>query len=243
MTNFSGATRTSARWFTPENWVLLLPIAGGALVLVLQLFILLPPLLLQAQQRRQAIGVLERQQAQLPRLRDQLRTSQIELQRKRDQQQRLLTLVAGTEDLRTWLTGLNDIAAATGVVVAQVEPGPLQAYVPPPPPAEPAAGQATPATPATPKLPVDPLLVPNLQKRTATITLRGTFHNLQRFLQQLETLQVIAITSDLQLGRPGQVGIPGLVAQQPSSAQANDQTQRLELRLKLSAYGRVPGPS
>ena len=239
MTNFSGSQRQTVRWFTPERWVLLLPMAGGAVVLVLQVLVLLPPLLLQVQQRREAIGVLESKQAGLPQLRLELVTAQSQVQAKTAQQQRLLTLVAGTDELRTWLSGLNDIAAASGVIISQVEPGPLEVFTPPSPP--PAEGQPAPAPAAAPSASApDPLLVANLQKRSAAVTVRGAFSDLRRFLQQLEALEIIAIASDLQLGTSGQGALPGLVAQQSAPPAAGGTVPRLEMKLKLSAYGRAP---
>ncbi len=231
MTNFLGTQPRKAPWFTPERLVLVLPAAGGALVAILVLLMGLPPLLLQIGQRRQAIQTLEGQQAELPLLRGQLAASQGQLQRTNLQHERLLALVAGTGELRTWIGGLNDLAASTGVLVTQVEPGPLEVHVPPPPPSDPAA--PTPAVPP-PAATTDPLLVPGLQKRSATLTVRGTYLNLRAFLQQLESLQVIAIASDLDL----KVGAPA--TQGSGAAATQGQAVLNELRLKLSAYGRAP---
>ena len=237
MTNFLGSQPRKAPWFTPERLVLVLPAAGGGLVALLILLLGLPPLLVQVKQRREAITTLEAQEAELPLLRSKLVASQQQLQRKSLQKDRLLTLVAGTAELRTWIGGLNDLAAATGVNVTQVEPGPLEVYVPPPPPPDPAAPPPPPAAAPAAVATTDPLLVQGLQKRSATLTVRGRYPDLRRFLQQLENLQVIALASDLDL--------KAAVAAQPATAAGQAQGQgapvRIELKLKLSAYGRAPG--
>ena len=226
MTNVLGQPSRSSCLLTPERLVLLLPITAGAALLLLVVMIGYPPLLLQWQQRREAISALLAQEAALPLLRGQIVASELQLQGKQ-QQERLLTLVAGTGQLRTWLASLNDIAAATGVSVSFVEPGAVEVFVPPPPPAE---GQPADAAPVQAAAPADPLLAPNLEKRSAQITLKGSYMALRGFLQQLEALQVVAIASELDL-RAGA----------PSQPQPGQPALTPELKLKLSAYGRAPG--
>ena len=227
MTNFLGQPSRSSGLLTPERLVLLLPITAGAALLLLVVMIGYPPLLLQWQQRREAISALLAQEAALPLLRGQIVASELQLQGKQQQQERLLTLVAGTGQLRTWLASLNDIAAATGVSVSFVEPGAVEVFVPPPPPAE---GQPADAAPVQAAAPADTLLAPNLEKRSAQITLKGSYMALRGFLQQLEALQVVAIASELDL-RAGA----------PSQPQPGQPALTPELKLKLSAYGRAPG--
>lgn len=227
MTNFLGQPSRSSGLLTPERLVLLLPITAGAALLLLVVMIGYPPLLLQWQQRREAISALLAQEAALPLLRGQIVASELQLQGKQQQQERLLTLVAGTGQLRTWLASLNDIAAATGVSVSFVEPGAVEVFVPPPPPAE---GQPADAAPVQAAAPADPLLAPNLEKRSAQITLKGSYMALRGFLQQLEALQVVAIASELDLR-----------AVAPSQPQPGQPALTPELKLKLSAYGRAPG--
>jgi hypothetical protein len=234
MTNFARTQERTVPWLTPERLVLLLPATAGGFVAILMLLFAAPPLLLEVQQRRQAIQSLEAQQLAMPQLRRQLVEQQNQLDRKQTQQQRLLALVAGTEQLRTWITGLNDLAAASGVTVSQVEPGALEVYTPPPPPVPDAAPPAvSPAAAVPPAGSSDPLLVPGVQKRSAVITLRGQYSNILRFLQSLENLQVIAIVSemDLKAETQGNETAPGKpVAKAPE----------LQLKLRLAAYGRAP---
>jgi len=235
VTNFQGQRSRSSGVFMPERLALLLPIAGGAALLLLLLLMGYPPLLLQWQQRREAISRLQSQEAALPLLRRQIQASELQLERKQQQQERLLTLVAGTGELRTWLASLNDLAAATGVAVSFVEPGAVEVYVPPPPP--PAEGQPAEAAPAQPAASTDPLLAKNLQKRSAQITVLGPYPALRKFLLQLEALKVVAIASELDL-RAVAAAQPQGGPQNPSPAP--NTTPKTELKLKLSAYGRAP---
>ena len=230
MTNFQGQRSRSSGVFTPERMVLLLPIGAGAALLLLLVLMGYPPLLMQWQQRREAISRLQIQAAALPLLRGQIQASELQLERKQQQQERLLTLVAGTGELRTWLASLNDIA---------VEPGAVEVYVPPPPP--PAEGQPAEAAPAQPAASTDPLLAKNLQKRSAQITVLGPYPALREFLLQLEALKVVAIASELDL-RAVAAAQPQGGPQNPSSSPnaTPNTTPKTELKLKLSAYGRAP---
>jgi len=67
-------------------------------------------------------------------------------------------------------------------------------------------------------------LAPNLEKRSAIVTLQGPFPRLVALLQQTELLQVIVLASDLELD---------VVPPKPDSQQVDT-----KLKLKLSAYGR-----
>ena len=94
--------------------------------------------------------------------------------------------------------------------------------------------------------PSDPLLAPNLEKRSALITVQGRFPQLLTFLRQLEQLQVIVIASDLELEL-----VPPAAAPAPASAVApaaalaaappvDPGAVQTRLKLTLSAYGRQP---
>jgi type IV pilus assembly protein PilO len=227
MTNFQADAPTQRRWLTPERAVLVLPVLAGVVITGLLLAFGFTPLLYQVQQRHALVRELERKQAELPLRRRQLVSLLQRQDQSRAQQERLLQLVAGTGQLRTWLAQLNRIAAQQGVAVLAVEPQAIERGV-----AKPLAG--TPPPPADPNKPppppADPLLAPNLEKRSVLLTVQGPFPSLRAFLQQLELLQVIVIASDLELE---------LVPATTTGAKAAQPRQALtKLKLRLSAYGR-----
>ena len=219
MTNFQPSRTAPKRWITPERAVLVLPILAGAAVAVLLGLAALSPSLVQLNQRRSALQDMERKRDELPLLRQQLQSLLDRQQTLEAQQGRLLTLVAGTSALKTWLAQLNRLAINQGVSILQVEPQPVEVYIPPPPPAE-GGGATSTAPPVT----GDPLLAPNLEKRSAIVTLQAPFPRLVDLLQQMELLQVIVLASDLELD---------VLPPNPESKQLE-----IKLKLKLSAYGR-----
>ena len=237
MTNFQAGAAPTRRWITPERAVLVLPVLAGVGLAVLLLLLGFSPLLLQVQKRSDVVVELERKSRELPLLRRQLDVLLQRLASTGAQQERLLELVAGTGALNTWLAQLNRLAVREGVAIQLLEPQAIELYVPPPPP--PAAGAtAAPATAAAtpPPASADPLLAPNLEKRSAVITVQGPFPKLVAFLQHLELLHMIVIASDMELE---------LVPQQsqPTGAVAAPTAVPVKLKLKLSAYGRHAGAS
>ena len=219
MTNFQAPTAAPKRWITPERAVFVLPIVAGVAVAALLGVLALSPLLVQLNQRRSAVAEMERKRDELPLLRQQLEALLERQQTMQAHQGRYNNLVAGTGALKTWLAQLNRLAVKQGVAILQVEPQPVEVYTPPPPPAEGAEASTAPP-PAT----GDPLLAPNLEKRSAIVTLQGPFPRLVALLQQTELLQVIVLATDMELD---------LVPPKPDTKQLET-----KLKLKLSAYGR-----
>ena len=105
------------------------------------------------------------------------------------------------------------------------------------PPLPPPEGQPAGAAPVQPVAATDPLLAPNLQKRSAQITLKGSYLALREFLNKLEALQIVAIASELDLRAVAPTQQPVL---QPNAVPV-PAAPTAELKLKLSAYSRVPG--
>ena len=228
MTNFQAKPDvTRLRWLTPERAVLLLPIAVGLVAAVALVSFAVAPLTLRVQQKRQEVDGLRRLRDELPLLQAQLLASRRQLDQRRQQQQALLELVAGVNELDTFLAELNNLADQMGVTLTMAEPGEIQVYQPPaiaineqdaPPPAAAGGEGAEPA---------DPLLKNGLERRSAEIGVSGTFNQLLAFMRALESLQVFVQISDL-------------VLIQPSNSSTKDEivpTPVLDLTLTLSAYG------
>ena len=76
----------------------------------------------------------------------------------------------------------------------------------------------------------DPLLNRSLEKRSAVLTVTGSFQQVLAFLQSLEQLEVFVVISEMNVQRQAQ--------------QSEDGVDRfeVEMELTLSAYGRQPQP-
>ena len=104
----------------------------------------------------------------------------------------LVDLIAGRDRIRTFLALLNREATASGVAIQLYEPMASEAAAPPPR-AQAAKGETT-AKPSA-----DPLLDLGYTKTSIALRVLGPYDGLQRFLQRMETLQVLVESSDLAL--------------------------------------------
>jgi len=212
----SSAQSSLGNLFSPQRILLFLPMALGAGVATLLLTAGATPLLVQRQQEQTVVKEMRSKRSDLPMLVQQLSQQKSELLKAELLQGRLVNLVAGTGQLRTVLAAMNSITQRHNVQFTALELKPLVSYVPPLPPAEPAAGDDPPSPPP----PSDPLLRPGLEKRSALLSLTGSFPDLLLTLRELELLQVVVISDDLALLNNGSDGAS------------------TQLTLSLSAYGR-----
>ena len=232
MTNFqTHAEKRQLSWLIPENAVLVLPIIGGAVLAGIIAIGAVTPVLVNLRDQKSKLDVLLSQQSEIPSLRQRLQDlSKQQLLRQR-QQDLLLTLLAGTNELTTFLAELDQLAQKAGVSIETTEPGAIERYAPPvdtvanevlPPP----SGISVAATDQA----LDPLLSPGLEKRSSTITVLGSYTSVLKFLQELEQLQVFVIVSDLQINAESS----------GSGLQVSEKAFLTRMSLVLTAYGQSP---
>lgn len=222
MTNFGGTptgliTRERVlRWGPALVGGVLAGLAGGLLTL---------PAWQQLQRVEQQLEDLQAQQQRLPLLRRQLGAIGERRTQAEARQRRLLELIQGSGDLRTFLAQLSLEARASGVQLEGYEP--ISAAPPPP------AGTAPAVAPAPPP---DPLQDPALSKTSLLVRARGSGPQLQQFLRRLERLSLLVVQSDLAI----KVEPPEpVVAGKPAAAKAGGAL----LSLSLSLYGPTTAPA
>ena len=230
MTNFSGIGRQGLwSWLTPERAVLVIPVLAGLGVSMALLSIGITPLTIRVRAQSEVVEQLTSKAELEPVLRQQLAALKRE-QEKRDQQlDRLLDLVAGTSELQTFLAELNDMGRLHNVVITTTKPGAVERFQPPQIQApnqlaSPAAGGGD----SRATVNGDPLLNRTLEKRSAALTVAGSFQQVLAFLQSLERLEVFVLISEMNI--------------KSQSQQSPDDVDRFEVAmdLTLSAYGRQP---
>ena len=225
MTNFSGVGRQGVwSWLTPERAVLVMPIfAGFGLSMALVSFGV-TPLAIRVREQRNVVEQLTCKADFVPVLRQQLDVLNRKNVERIRQLDRLLELVAGTSELQTFLAGLNDLGRTHNVAITTTKPGAIERFK--------AEKLAQPEDALSvgagdpPVSDVDPLLNPGLEKRSASLTVRGSFQQVLRFLQSLESLEVFVVVSDMNV--------------QGQSRRAEEDVERPEIimDLTLTAYGR-----
>ena len=212
MTNFSSVGRSGFwTWLTPERAVLVAPILAGLGLSVLMMSAGVTPLLLRVKEQKEVVEQLAYKSEVLPLLQQQLS----ELKQKqllRDQQlDRLLSLVAGTSELNTFLAELDELGQFHQVSITRTEPGPVERF-----------------RASTSAASGDALLNRGLEKRSAALSVKGPFEQVLAFLQSLERLEVFVIISDLDV-----------TSQTRSSAlEGEPALQEVAMTFNLAAYGR-----
>ena len=227
MTNFSGIGRQGIwSWLTPERAVLVVPVFAGLGLSMALLSVGVTPLTIRVREQNEVVEQLATKAEFVPVLRQQLAAVKHEQVARAQQLDRLLELVAGTSELQTFLAGLNDSARVYNVSITTTKPGEVERFKPPIPAqaqqVPPAAGGNSGAVAG------DPLLNRGLEKRSATLTVKGSFQQVLAFLRSLEQLEVFVVI--------GEMNIRGQGGQREDGV---DQAE-VEMELKLSAYGLQP---
>ena len=217
MTNFqTNAVKRQLNWLTPERSVLVLPIVGGALLAVLIAIGVLTPLLVNLRDQKSKLDALLSQQSELPALKQRLQGLSLQQQAAQQQQDLLLGLLAGTNELTTFLAELDQLAQTAGVSIDITEPGAIERYIAPVDSDDGAIVDT-----------LDHLLHPSLEKRSANLYARGSYRSVLTFIQALEKLQVFVIVSDLQID-----------AERRASQDSDDKGAVTRMSLVLTAYGK-----
>ena len=227
MTNFSGIGRQGLwSWLTPERAVLVVPVFAGLGLSMALLSVGVTPLTIRVREQNEVVEQLTTKAEFVPVLRQQLAAVKREQVARAQQLDRLLDLVAGTSELQTFLAGLNDLARVFNVSITTTKPGDVERFKTPTPAqaseAPPAAGGGNSGAAA------DPLLNRGLEKRSATLTVKGPFQQVLAFLRSLEQLEAFVVI--------GEMNIRGQGGQREDGVDPAE----VEMELKLSAYGLQP---
>lgn len=225
MTNLAAGSRPSL--LSREGILLGGPLLFGALIAAGIGWFLVRP----AQER---VVVLETKlddlsalQRQLPLLDRQLVKANAKLVIAHQQQAILLDLIAGKDRIQTFLAMLDQVSRQTGVDIQRYEPLAVkEAVAAQPPPQRNNKAKA-------PSPPKDPLLALGYRQSSVALRVEGPYQALQRFLQQMEALELLVESSDLNLQAAGNVS---------ESEDGSTSVVRTALSIRLSFYDRAESP-
>lgn len=240
MTNLQADLPTSKGFLTRERLLFGAPLVLGGVITLGVLGIGVLPLVQQVGRAQQQVDELNQQKSTLPLLRNQLIAQQASEAEALSLRGKLLTMIAGSGDISTFLAQLSNEGLRSGVQldayepVVEVAPQPTTAPGAKPPPPPPAPGQGAAAAPEPPK---DPLLVPGMQKTSLLVGARGSYPQLLAFLRRLESLGLLVVQSDLAItleeARPPAPPPPG------STAPPVQPIPRSVLKLNLALYSKA----
>tara|TARA_Y100001968_G_scaffold144560_1_gene131998 strand:+ start:3391 stop:4056 length:666 start_codon:yes stop_codon:yes gene_type:complete len=215
MTNFSSVKKSEI--ITPEKSVLFLPIIIGILILSSLLAFVYIPLSKKLSNEKEQTKVLEEKISYIPLYKKYIRELSINTSKAKKQQDRLIELISDPQELNTILSEINRICIENEIEIMNVVPKPIIKY-----------SQSNDNT-STNSVNNDPFLIPSIEKHVFNLTLKGEFNSLLDFLKELELLQAIAITDQIEI----------------KTNPANDLKENLKLTMSfnLSTYARLNSKS
>ena len=228
MTNLQAPSSNARLPITPEQALVILPAAGGALIAVALSAFALVPFFTKIVQQDQRLHLYQQQEQDLPLLRRQQLTMLLKIEQASRQEERLLKLVSAVDKLDTLLTILNQMATSSGVAMLTVEPERKVSAAD----GEPA--QSQPKSQDETRKP----LVPDderFAKQSYLMTVEGPYMGLLEFLRKVETLNTAILISDLEI----QVGSSSGSAGGATGAAATGQIKPT-MKFRLTAYKHIP---
>ena len=211
-------------WLTRGRLLVGLPLGCGVLVSSALALVAVWPLsqtLRGLEKRRDTFLSLQRSR---PALERQLNQDQTELRIAEEKQALLVGMLAGHENVQTFLALLNQQAVASGVQMQRYEP----LKTPPLTQGQSRQNKRRSKSKQKAEQPQDPLQALGYKKSSVALEVSGPFGGLQTFLQRLEALELLVESSELQLKA---------VVEKTNDDPAQSSTQ---LTLKLSFYDLAP---
>ena len=221
-----------------DRLLLWLPAGLGGLVALLVLGLGAAPLISQLQQEGRQLEQKQALEQRLPQIRVAMSRLVGEQQRAERQQQQVLTLIAGSGELVTFLAQVDRLAQRHRVQLQLFEPttaqpaGASEAADPLKAQAKGTRAQQQNQQQAT-AAPPDPLQKAGLSSSRLLLSARGTFQQLLAFLRAVESLSLLVVQSNLNLNQ-ALTDKPG-PSSPPASAPGSGSVL-VELKLALALY-------
>jgi len=193
MTNLSTTSRQP--WLTRGRLLLGLPLGIGVVLSAAVVIVAVRPLaqtLQGLEERRDTLLSLQRSR---PALERQLSQAEAELRITEEKQALLVGLLAGRDQVQTFLALLNQQAVASGVQMQRYEP----LKMPPLKPEKSRRNNTRSQSKTKAESPPDPMQELGYRKSTVALEVSGSFRGLQTFLQRMEALELLVVSSDLSL--------------------------------------------
>ena len=225
MTNLAAGSPPSL--LSRDRILLGVPLLVGALIAAGIGWFLLRP----AQERfvvlETRVEELSALQRQLPLLDRQLVEANAKFAKAQHQQALLLDVIAGKDRIQTFLAMLDQVSRQTGVNIERYEPLAVKKADAAQPPAR--RNNKTKAPPP----PTDPLLALGYRQSSVVLRVEGQYQSLQRFLQQMEALELLVESSDLNLQASGNTS---------ETDDGSPSVASTALSIRLSFYDRAESP-
>ena len=191
MTNLS-SKKNKKKLITPENAVLMAPIIIGVIVFTSLFLLIFRPLISKLTDEESQIKILEEKISYISIYKKYINDLSIIQSKAQKQQQRLIDLISDPNELETILTEINKISIKNSLNIISIVPQRKIKYK------DPNSSNNNKST--TEK---DPFLLPSIEKHLFKVTLSGNYIGLINFLKELELLQTIVISDNINIDKFG----------------------------------------
>ena len=178
MTNLSSSNKKK-NLITPESSLLFIPITIGILILTSLLVFIYRPLLKKQTNEEAQITVLKEKISYIPTYQKYINEVEINTAKAQNQQERLIAIISDPQQLDTILSEINRISIKNEIEIINVSPQPIIKY--------PLSKDK------------DPFLIPSIEKHIFKLSLKGEFNKLIDFLKDIELLQSISISDNIEI--------------------------------------------
>ncbi|MEJ6657501.1 MAG: hypothetical protein QNL17_01660 [Synechococcus sp. ChSW.bin.154] len=225
MTNLSGTVSPWQNYLTRQRLLVGTPLLVGVLIGAGLFAIAGLPHWLASGERTRRITELKVQQQSLPLIEARAKQEQQKLVAAQQQQDLVVTLVAGRGQIKTFLTQLSRTATETGVMVERYEPAAAAPGVTDPP----EQGSKNQDEDGEGKTKAPPEMK-GYEKTAVLLQVRGPYVGVLQFLRAMEKLELLVQPSDLELKAvPPEINADGAPAGLPLT----------ELKLRLSFFDKT----
>ena len=191
MTNLS-SKKNKKKLITPENAVLMAPIIIGVIVFTSLFLLIFRPLISKLTDEESQIKILEEKISYISIYKKYINDLSIIQSKAQKQQQRLIDLISDPNELETILTEINKISIKNSLNIISIVPQRKIKYKDP--------NSSNNNKSFTEK---DPFLLPSIEKHLFKVTLSGNYIGLINFLKELELLQTIVISDNINIDKFG----------------------------------------
>ena len=221
MTNLY-SPRKNNNILNPENAVIFLPIIISLAISGILIGAVVTPLMNRLSKENAKIKVLEDKILLIPIYKKYIKEITFAISKANSQQRRLIKMISDPNKLETLLSEINRISLKNNIEVIEVIPKPLIKY----------KAKNSKAKNKNKKLKNkkidsrDPFLLPDIQKHTHQIKLSGNYSNIIDFLKDIESLQTIVISKNLEIKE----------ASRRNDTNSENQANKLGFTFELDTY-------
>ena len=204
MTNLS-SYKKKKEIINPENALLFTPVILGCIILAVLIAFVYRPLSQKLNNENAKIKVLEEKITFIPLYQKYINELSFNTNNAKRQQERLIELISDPQELETILSEINRISNENNIEIIDVVPKPIIKF-----------GKSKDE---------DPFLINSIEKHIFKLRLKGDFNSLLDFLKQLELLQTIVISDEIEI--------------KSNPTNSNKDRLKLIMTFNLSTYARI----